>query len=289
MQVTKNNNPFVTIIFSKDRPMQLDLTLATNEKYCIEKNIRNEIVIYKTSNDEYEECYKKVEQEHPQTQFLKETNFKIDLLESLKKKKYVLFIVDDCIFTRKYSIETISTFLNICEGALGFSLRLGQNTEICYPIREKNDMPYMQAIGNNISAFSWKQGSRGDFSYPLEVSSSIYRVKQLKPLLENLAYNTPNSLEWLLSNSTASFNNIQFLLCYNTSPAFCNPVNRVQIDNTVNRTGTNPEYSIKNLLDLYKQGYRINPDTFDGIISNGAHMEAEFQFYNINQVVQGAI
>jgi hypothetical protein len=279
----KNSLPFVTVIFSKNRPMQLDLLLTTNEKYCIEKNVRNEIVIYKATDERYEEAYKKVEQEHPNVQFLKETNFKEDLLETLKKKRYVLFLVDDCIFTRRYSIDKISSFLDICEGAIGFSLRLGQNTEICYPIREKNDMPYMQTLGNNISAFSWKQGGRGDFSYPLELSSSVYRVKQLRPLLESLDYNTPNSLEWLLSNALPNFNNMQFLLCYNTSPAFCNPINKVQTENN-NRVGRNPDYSLGHLLELYEKGYRINPQSFDGFISNGCHQEVDLEIYHPGKI-----
>jgi hypothetical protein len=288
MPILKNNNPFVTVIFSKDRPMQLDLCLTTNEKYCVEKSIRNEVVIYKTSNNRYEECYEKVKQEHPNVQFIKENNFKTDLIETLKKKKYVLFLADDCIFTRKYSIDIISSFLDICDGVLAFSLRLGENTEVCYLIREKNDIPYMQTLGNNISAFSWRQARSGDFSHPLELSGSIYRVKQIKPILESLDYSTPNSLKSLLSNLTASFNNVQFLLCYNTSPVFCNPINRVQVENN-NRVGSNPNYSVEKLLDLYEQGFRINDDIFDGMISNGTQMEKGFQFYNISQVVQGDV
>jgi hypothetical protein len=271
------SNTFVTIIFSKDRPMQLDLTLSTNARHCSEKNARNEIVIYKTSNNDFENAYQQVANEHPAVQFLKEDSFKDNLLECINKKRYVMFVVDDCIFTRAYSINRIASFLDICDGVLGFSLRLGKNTDVCYPIREKNDIPYILMLSKEIGAFSWRQAGKGDFSYPLELSSSVYRVKDLKPLLEGLNYNTPNSLEWLLSNSTHVFNYLQFLLCYETSPAFCNPINKVQTENN-NRVGTKPEYSIENLLKLYRDGHRINPESFDGFISNGAHMETELTF-----------
>lgn len=283
MTVAKNNLPLVTVIFSKDRPLQLDLTLTTNEKYCLQKNARNEIVIYKASNEKIEKNYREVAKEHPQTQFLKESNLKEDILECIERKRYVLFVVDDCIFTKKYSIDKISTFLDICDGVLGFSLRLGSNTRICYPIRQENDFPYMQKLGGDISAFSWKGKGIGDFFYPLEVSSSVYRVKDIKPLLENLQYNTPNSLEWALSNSTSAFNHLQFMLCYDISPAFCNPINRVQTENN-NRVGVNPKYSVENLLNLYEAGYRIDSSYFDGFVSNGCHQEIDIDFYNIKDI-----
>jgi hypothetical protein len=267
----------VTIIFSKDRPMQLSLTLDTNKKYCVEKNARNEIVIWTASTDQYAGAYQQVIKEHPDVVFIKEANFKEQVIDLMKRQRYIMFLVDDCIFTRQYSLSTISSFLDICDGVLGFSLRLGYNTKICYPIREENEIPYMQELGHNVCAFSWRQATKGDFSYPLEISSSIYRGKDIKPLLEGLPFDGPNSLEWAMSQSANYFRHMQFLLCYRASPAFCNPVNKVQTTNN-NRVGTNPKYSTENLLNLYEEGYRINPDIFEGFISNGAHQEAELEF-----------
>jgi hypothetical protein len=277
MPITPNNNPFVTVIFSFNRPAQLDLCLTTNEKYCVEKNARNEIVLYKTSNERYEKAYQKVIEEHPKVQFLKETTFKLDLYEVIKKKRYVLFLVDDCIFTRKYSTSAISNFLDICDGALGFSLRLGTNTEFCYPLYVKNNIPYMQKLGSNIYGFSWKEAGDGDFSYPLELSSSVYRVKDIKAVIEGPHYSNPNQLEWILYNYIPELSNKAFLLSYETSPAFCNPVNRVQTENN-NRVGLNPQYTIEKLLELYEEGYRIDTIPFDGFTSNGAHQEVDFTF-----------
>ena len=277
MSIIQNSNPFVTVIFSKDRPMQLDLTLRTNRKHCVEKNARNEIVLYKTSNDRYEKAYEQLSSEHPQVQFLKENNFKLNLYECIKKKSQVLFLVDDCIFTRKYSIDNISSFLDICDGVLGFSLRLGLNTKICYPLYIENDIPHMQKLGVNIYAFSWKEAGAGDFSYPLELSSSAYRIRDIKAIIEGLHYTNPNQLEWVMYNYVPKLVNKPFLLSYETSPAFCDPVNRVQEENN-NRVGSNSEYSLENLLDLYEQGYRIDDEPFNDFISNGCHQERELTF-----------
>jgi len=277
MLITPNNNSFVTVIFSKDRPMQLDLTLTTYEKYSCQRNIKSEFVIYKTSDERYEKAYIQVAKEHPNFKFIKETTFKLNLYECLKSKDFVLFIVDDCIFTKKFSIKNICAYLNICEGALGFSLRLGNNTKTCYPLNIENDIPHMQNLGNNIYAFSWKEAGEGDFSYPLEVSSSVYRVNDIKPIIEGIHYSNPNSLEWVMYNYVPHLVRKQFLLCFEISPAFCNPINRVQTENTVNRTGTKSIYNIERLLELYESEYRIKAEKFDNFISTGAHQEVDLE------------
>ena len=277
MPITKKD--IVTIVFSKDRPLQLDTTLTTYKKYSLQRNINNEFIIYKTSNDRFEKAYIQVAKEHSTFKFIKETAFKINLYDCLKGNKYVLFIVDDCIFTKKYSINTIISKLNICEGVLGFSLRLGKNTTECYPLYCKNDIPFMQALGDDVLAFSWKEAGIGDFSYPLEVSSSVYRIDDIKSIIEGIHYSYPNSLEWVMYNYIPHLINKQFFLCYETSVAFCNPINRVQTENTINRVGINTDYSIESLLEKYERGYRINTEKFDGFISNGAHQEIKFEFY----------
>lgn len=281
MPITPSNNPFVTVIFSKNRPMQLDLTLTSNKKYCIEKEIRNECVIYKATDEHYEKAYQQVAKEHPSVKFIKETNFKLNLYNCLKRKEYVLFVVDDCIFTNKYSLNTIKINLDICNGVLGFSLRLGNNTKFCYPLKIENQIPYMQSLGKNIYAFNWKEAGEGDFSYPLEVSSSIYRITDIKPIIEGIHYSNPNSLEWILYNYVPNLVRRPFLLSYDISVAFCNPINRVQTENSVNRVGSNPNYTIESLLELYEQGYRIDVNKFDGFVSNGAHQEVDLSFIKI--------
>jgi hypothetical protein len=267
----------VTVIVSLDRPLQLDLTLTTYEKYTLNRNKRNEYVIYKASNERYEKAYSQVAEEHPDIKFIKENGFKSNLYNCIKNKDFVLFVVDDCIFTRKYSIRNVCVLLETYQGTLGFSLRLGNNTKFCYPLNIENDIPQIQPLGGGVQAFSWKEAGAGDFSYPLEVSSSVYRVENIKPIIEGLTYTNPNTLEWVMYNYIPRLINKPFLLCYETSPAFCNPINKVQTENN-NRAGLNPEYSAENLLVLYEQGYRINYEFFDGFISNGAHQEVDLTF-----------
>jgi hypothetical protein len=273
----QTKSDIVTVIFSKDRPLQLDLTLTTYEKYSNNRNIGYEFVIYKTSDDRFEKAYLQVMKEHPNIKFIKETTFKVNLYDCLKGKKYVLFIVDDCIFTKKYSIKNVCTKLDICEGALGFSLRLGTNTKYCYSLGVDNNIPEMQLIGDNVVGFTWKSSVLDDFSYPLEVSSSVYRVNDIKPIIEGIHYSNPNQLEWVMYNYVPRLIRRPFLLSFETSVAFCNPINKIQTENN-NRVGVKPEYTIENLLKLYEAGYRIADILFDGFISNACHQEVDIDF-----------
>jgi len=277
-------NKLVTVIFSKDRPIQLDLTLKTNRRHSTPK-IRNEIVLYKASNERIDNAYKQVAKENRHTTFIKETDFRSNLLDCMDNKEYILFLVDDCIFTRKYSIKDALFYLGLCEGALGFSLRLGSNTTYCYSLNILNELPEFQPMRNEerngVYAFNWQSVKNGDFAYPLEVSSSIYRIDDIKPLLEKVYFFSPNSLEWMMYTNILNYRNRPFLLCFGISPAFCNPINRVQTENT-NRAGVSPEYSIENLLKLYENGYRINYYLFDGFTSNACHDEQDIDFIKEN-------
>jgi len=275
-------NDIVTVIFSKDRPLQLDLTLTTYEKYTTHRNTKHEYVIYKASDERFEKTYKQVAKEHPNIKFIKETTFKVNLYECMKGKKYVLFIVDDCIFTKKYSMENVCSKLDICEGALGFSLRLGANTKYCYSLNVDNTIPVMQFIGEDVVGFSWKSSSLDDFSYPLEVSSSIYRIQDIKPIIEGIHYSNPNQLEWVMYNYIPQLVRRPFLLSFEISVAFCNPINRIQVEND-NRVGVNPCYSIENLLILYEAGYRINHLPFDDFTSSACHQEVDIDFIKLSE------
>jgi len=275
MELKSLQEKFVTVYFSKDRPMQLDLVLTTNQKNCLEWENQEEVVLYKTSNQRFEDAYSKVMADHPSVRFLKETNFKKDLVKLLKDKEFVLFVVDDTIFLKKYSLDTAALLLDTIKNALGYSLRLGKNTDYCYPMRRPNFIPPLQVYSQNICQYDWTKVHTGDFGYPLEVSSSIYRVGDLLHLLKTSDYGSPNSLEWQLSLSLQKFRHLNMLLCCETSVAFANPVNKVQEENN-NRFGGNPAYSQETLLELYEKGGTINPETFYEFVPNGCHQEMIF-------------
>jgi hypothetical protein len=269
-----------TIYFSKDRPLQLELAIRSNKICCHEwDKLENNHVIFKASDERFKNSYKQLAEEYPSVNFVEERDFKQDLIDIVSEnKKYILFVVDATIFTKEYSIKDILAQLDLFRGILGFSLRLGENTKNCYPLAIENEMPKMDDFGPNMKLFNWTHVDAGDFGYPLEVSSSIYRTFDLKPLIENAKYSNPNYLEWAMSQSTKQYKNFPYLSCYETSVAFSNPINKIQNTNN-NRAGGKAEYSIDSLLEKFEQEYRI--EYFDNLlhyISNGCHQEVDIEF-----------
>jgi hypothetical protein len=269
---------FITIYFSKDRPLQLDLALSSSRENSLEWGIQEEAVLFDTSDERIEKAYKQVSEEHPNVHFIKQNNFKSDLLECIGKRKYFMSIVDDTIFLRPYSITDIAYNLKTLSGVLGVSLRLGKNTTWCYPTNSKNEIPELEKIIlPDLYFFDWTSVKSGDFAYPLDLSSSAYKTDYLLPILEDLDYNNPNELEWLLYINKAKFLSSKFLLCYETSIAFSNPINKVNPSNT-NRSGKDDFYSVENLLKEYENGKRADYNKFRNFVPSSCHQEERLEF-----------
>jgi hypothetical protein len=279
--MTVENN-LVTIYFSKNRPLQLDLALNTNKQSCLEWENQNQIVLYKATSDRFTKAYEQLKREHPSVTFIKQVDFKKDLLKCLKRQKYVLFVVDDCIFTGDYSSDVICLALDTIKNALGFSLRLGTNTKYCYSLNKSNKIPEIKTVVTNLRKFNWTNNASGDFAYPLELSSSAYRIDDIIQLLEQSNYDSPNSLEWLMYVNLNFFKEFPVLLCYETSVAFCNPINKVQTENN-NRSGKKSEYTLESLLKRYEKGERINSKMFYGFVSGGCHQETDIEFSSLKK------
>lgn len=270
-----------TVYFSKDRPAQLDLTLKTNKRHCHEWDLMRQFVLYKPSTDKIDDFYTSLAEDYPEVLFIKEEDFKEDLLDILVGSDSMFFIVDDCIFTRNYSVFYALAAISNIDSLIGFSLRLGENTTVCYPLEMLNEIPtFYDALqgderGNPAAVFNW-QGLQGDFGYPLELSSSIYPTRTMKKILLDGQYNSPNSLESIMDINKFTQMKLKHLACHRTSIAFCNPINKVQKENN-NKAGKNKLYSVESLLINFEAGYRLK-DIYSGFTSNGCHQEVDIEW-----------
>lgn len=267
----------VGILFSKDRAMQLDAALRSFYLHCENCGLPCLTVIYKVSNELHDRHYQQLATEYPKVLFLREHDFKAQVVAGLAGYEYVLFLVDDNIFTRRFSINEIMDSLAANDDALGFSLRLGTNTDFCYPLQKRQSIPAYAIVPPNFLKFNWVTGS-GDFGYPLEVSSSVYRVADIYELLQKNYYINPNTLEMILAGKRgAFFASKPYLLCNYDSIAFCNPVNRVQ-DTCKNVAGLTFHYTAEQLARLFAGGHRIDVAKYSGFLSNGCHQETALPF-----------
>jgi len=301
--------PVHGIIFSKDRAMQLDLALASFYRHCQDAEDLCVSVLFRASDSKHARQYRALADAYSLRSrricLVPESSFRDDLINLLARgprlracrrlltrlarsrhaswlqravfrvvarRAYVLFLVDDAVFVRDFRLRTALAGLRASPQALGFSLRLGENTTHCYVSNSPQCLPLFWEVSGEVRSFDWISGD-GDFSYPLEVSSSVFRSADLLPLLLSAPFTTPNTLEAHLAAQSRRFAAKQpHLLCFQRSTAFCNPVNLVQ-SAYANRAGTDPQHSVEQLSELFDQGFRIDPTTFDSFVPDACHCE----------------
>ena len=260
------------IVFSKDRPLQLEATLASYYRRCLDAESVEMCVLYTCSTEAHSTAYDTLAREYPQVRFVRENDFRGDTLVLLTGCQSVLFLVDDTLFVQPFALAQVRAALAQYPDALGFSLRLGRNTTTCYAHDDAQALPAFQAIGPEILRFDWRSGQL-DFGAPLEVSSSVYRAGDLKPLLAALPFHHPNSLEEQIARATEIFASSRpGLLCFAQSVAFSAPLNRVQSSHAT-RASDDPELSSETLLESFRRGDRIDVDAYAGLAPKACHQE----------------
>jgi hypothetical protein len=304
------------VLFSKDRAMQVDATLRSFFARCLDPENAIVKVLYTCSNAQHSRQYQQLIRDwnkYPRITFFKEKDFKEDFITILnpflklsfrnfsykllmqgdsriarRLKKYIaiprtdsiaLFLVDDAVFTSEFKLAEIKNALIAHPDVLGFSLRLGKNITHSYMLRRDEVQPTFNFVSENILKFRWTDGDL-DFNYPLEVSSSVYRIEDVISSLIGVSFTNPNLLEGSMNiNRTRLLTSRPNLLCYSSSVAFCDPINIVQTVSLENRRGGQLRYSSNELADLFDQGKRINIDSFYHFVPNSCHMEVDLSFF----------
>jgi hypothetical protein len=264
--------PLAAVIFSKDRPLQLEATLASLLLRCADSERVAVSVLYKTSSAHQESLYQRLRLDYPRVAFRKERRFRDDVLALLAAAEFVAFVVDDALFVRDFSFQTTIEELRSEELAIGFSLRLGTNTTYCYPLDAQQDLPEFAPRRPGVLAHRWP-GASHDFGYPFDLSSSVYRTADMEPLLRRLRFENPNTLESRLAATAPSLATERpLLLCFERSAAFCIPANRVQ-SVLPNRAANNPDESPGALAAAFERGDRIDVARYFDFPNTACHQE----------------
>ena len=261
-----------TIIFSKDRALQLQAALQSFFIQCTDAHETTIRVLYKASDSRHERQYCLLQSRFPAIQFVAETHFQSQLLRLVADSPWILFLVDDVIFHKSFSLAECIAALEGQPGSLGLSLLLGRNTVYCFTQNAPQALPDFQSVENSrLLRFLWPDAEL-DFGYPLEVSGSIYSTRHILPLLYNISFDNPNKLESELSLRTAQVKDLPWRLVFPDSVGFCIPLNRVQ-QVFANRISTN-SVDAETLADYFDQGQTIDLDVYNSITPNAAHIEA---------------
>jgi hypothetical protein len=126
------------------------------------------IIIYKATEDIYDDGYNYIQMLHPNVKFVLEENLKDDVLMHMTTYLTCFMVDDQIMFKKCPDIPDLEK--NEC-----FSLRLGDNA----------GEPHL--------------------SYPLSVDGHIFRTEDIKPLIERTDFDNPNRLESRLQKFKSRF------------------------------------------------------------------------------------
>ena len=274
---TGTERDIIGLIFSKDRAMQLRAALESFFLHCADSEQIKLFVLYQVSNQLHQRQYNNLKKDFGNVVFIKETNFKQQLLAVVEGSEYVLFLVDDNLFVKDFYLADVVKSLRENKDSIGFSLRLGKKTNYCYSHDSKQSLPAFHKIDNGILKYNWTAGEY-DFGYPLELSSSLYKTSDILVLLDKLEFTNPNVLEDMMAANAQLYAQTKgCLLCYENSVAFCNPINKVQsVWN--NRSCTDDRYSAEKLAEMFEEGVRIDVEKFSGFVPSSCHQEVQVYF-----------
>ena len=258
------------IVYSKDRPLQLDLCLNSIAKNFDQAS--SVIVIYKAT-DIYEESYRTLRSEHPDINFILQGDsiFKdtLDVISSTENDFVCFFTDDDIVYQKMPQIkrEIISNPLMDC-----FSLRMGLNIT-----KRSNDgvfyadLPVAHTIQrideHNICWMKTLREYGSYWSYSLSVDGHVFRKKEAELMFDEMWYlnqrytdweQTPNRVESVMQRFWAD--GAPLIASFMEGVVVNSPNNRVQETHSLNRSGETYGYDADTLLEKYVLGRRINID-----------------------------
>ena len=254
------------VVFSKNRPAQLDLFLKTAAPYL---DIFNLKVIYLHTEKEYELGYSLLKRLWSNVFFEKETDLKAQTLSHLKN--HFCFFTDDSFFYREFNPTNFLNTIPFLEGAC-FSLRLGFNTwdNHGYPSRSP---ALTEGFGQEEDIIWWnpkEYGYHECYGYSMSVDGHVYSSSLLDNL-HNMDFDLPNKLEEELKILKDSIDRIY---SFENSVLVINPINRVQ-DFRKNWCGEKFGISTHDLNKNFLKGKRLS---FKNIEPTGTHFESEVCF-----------
>lgn len=272
----RGNRTTVGVVFSMDRAIQLHALL---ESYFI--CVRNPAplkVIYRCTSLEHEDAYNELilKFSEKSLEFIKQErreDFRWLVIQSLSHSNAsrVFFLVDDIIFVENVDLEHLAEF-----DTRDFvpSLRLGEQLTRCYTVNQPQPLPNFEKsliLESHFLCWRWSEGAL-DWAYPLSVDGHIFGREEILALIENTAFDSPNTLEGHLQRHVEYFKG-RWGVCYRKGRIVNIPWNKVQSDNN-NLHGSIHQ---NDLLEQWKNGYVIDVGAFLGIRNVGCHQEYDLK------------
>lgn len=259
------------IVFSKDRPSQLELFLRSMKLYFKEFYEHKIHILYTYSTDKFKQGYEKLFKIHNDENiiYIRELQvFKHHVLFLLDPENpYTIFFVDDIVFKNPFTLKSKQFKLfTLNDEILTLSLRLNSYLTYCYAARVRMSPPNFDSN----FAFKW-YGQQGDYNYPMSLDGHFFRTNDIAPITKVISFNNPNSYESVLSGYPL---NRPKMICFEDSIIVNNPVNKVQNFNNNFHGNISADF----LNDKFLDGNLIDLEDFKEIKNTSCHQEIKINF-----------
>jgi hypothetical protein len=266
------NDEIISLIFSKDRAMQLDGFLASYFEYV--NNYAPIIVLYHVSSEAHRKSYsdlKKIYKDLP-VEFVAETSFKVDLIDVLTKATpdRVIFYVDDMLFSQKIDYNWLKAVNPLTDIV---SLSRGKDLTYSTVLAKNLTVPNFSKYSENLYRFKWNEiPDFSDWTYPIGVSGYMFSRQEIIALMKVTPFKAPNSLEGNLQQFISYFSD-RGGICLEKVATPCVHANLTQTEGYNHVLG---HYSLDDLLKLWNENKRIKYSEFIGLEVS----KAEIKKYN---------
>lgn len=240
---TKNQTTnLTTIIFSKNRACQLELLL---------RSLNIPVIVQYTYDADFKAGYDKVIEMYPSVKFVRENNFREQLIELVSSGlENVMFLVDDDVMIRPFS-----------ENSKEFEEFRRNHNILCLSLRQSPSYRYGTLPELIDNKWDWRPYSRQSktFNYrlrtwgcPMAVGAHIFRRSDILSILRKVKdIKTPSYLERELTYNAPDR---PFALCFDKAKFVNVEANQVQTDFRSHTYGL----SIEELEKQFVQGKRLS-------------------------------
>jgi hypothetical protein len=236
------------LVFSRDRPLQLDGLLSSLERYAAHL-FKSVTVLHTSSSPIFQLGYLDCARNHEAITFWRQfDSFEQDVHEWLHvADEYVCFLVDDDLFIRQ---------------APELERALPRWDEVCFSLR----------LWHAARSWMWPQ-ARDDYAYPLALDGHIYRREAIAALLR-FSFDDPTRLEAGLAGRADSLgvHTYGYMAADIVQCLVGIPANRVSLSSGMPFIG-GPEHDPQTLLERYLAGWRLDPDAMPLADVDTAHAD----------------
>lgn len=264
-----------TVIFSKDRACQLHALLETWHLFV---HGPAPIVLYHYSGPGFAAGYEMCRRRFPWAIWRHKreaAEARADTLAAIEPAvPFTMFAVDDQLFRRPCRLADAWTVLQRRPDVLSASLRLSPAIRRCFSMDRPSPPPPLEpAHVLDLAALTWTwRRQPGDWGYPMSIDTTVFRTRELRPLLERLPWETPNQLEAAMARRPLAHPR---MACFQEHATLNVPANLVQRDFPGNRTSAGP--TAAELNGAYLGGRVIDTAPLVSLENDSCHFPAPYR------------